>query len=113
MTDRAGDAQQTFEYELDAPPAKVWRAVTIPEYREHWLPNKVLADQSPLSIVPGEMVRYALRDEDAPFRESEVTFELSPADDGGTLFRIIHRMALPERLEAANSNSPPAMMRAA
>ncbi|WP_440495982.1 SRPBCC family protein, partial [Serratia sarumanii] len=27
-----------LEYSLDAPPEKVWRALSIPELREQWLP---------------------------------------------------------------------------
>ncbi|MGY4413517.1 hypothetical protein ACVWW4_005253 [Bradyrhizobium sp. LB7.1] len=33
------DAALVLEYEFDAPPAKVWRAVTIPALRERWLPD--------------------------------------------------------------------------
>jgi len=25
-----------FEYELDAPPEKVWRAISIPGFRDKW-----------------------------------------------------------------------------
>jgi uncharacterized protein YndB with AHSA1/START domain len=41
--------QLVFEYQLDAPPEKVWRALSIPAFRERWLPDEVEA----LSSVPG------------------------------------------------------------
>ncbi|MGG2475251.1 SRPBCC family protein, partial [Rhizobium sp. BR5] len=28
-----------LEYDLDEPPQKVWRAISIPAFREHWLPK--------------------------------------------------------------------------
>ena len=31
------DANLVLEFDFDAPPAKVWRAVTIPALRERWL----------------------------------------------------------------------------
>ena len=40
-------ANLVLDYELDAPPDKVWRAISIPELREHWLPEKHLADADP------------------------------------------------------------------
>ena len=33
-----------FEFELDEPPEKVWRAVSIAELRERWLPDVLLSD---------------------------------------------------------------------
>jgi len=40
-------ANLILDYELDAPPDKVWRAISIPELREQWLPEKHLADDTP------------------------------------------------------------------
>ena len=37
-------ANLVVEYEIDAPPEMVWRAISIPELREKWLPEKDLAD---------------------------------------------------------------------
>lgn len=94
--------QLVFEYQLDAPPEKVWRALSIPAFRERWLPAEVEA----LSSVPGEEVRYRLKEEEPPFLESVVTFRLAPSE-GGTELRIIHsltdaRMSRPPA--PANSN---------
>ena len=102
-----------LEYEFDAPPAKVWRAVTIPALRERWLPDCDLAGAEPESSIPGQEVRYRLRDSEPPFRESHVIFRIEPNEDGGTRFRIIQHacdigMKLPQ---PANSNG--CLMRAA
>ena len=105
-----------LEYELDAPPEKVWRAISIPEFRENWLPKGALADPEPATIAPGEEVRYSLRDDAPPFLESTVTFTIVPNATGGTRLRIIHELtdARPDRMAktAVNSNSPPLMLAA-
>ncbi|CAD5267143.1 MULTISPECIES: SRPBCC domain-containing protein [unclassified Bosea (in: a-proteobacteria)] len=108
IQDRA--KQLVFEYQLDAPPEKVWRALSIPAFRERWLPAEVEA----LSTVPGEEVRYRLREEEPPFLESVVTFQLAP-NEGGTELRIIHSLTdarLSQPPAPANSNQP-LMLRAA
>lgn len=97
-----------LDYELDAPPDKVWRAISTPALREAWLPKGDLAEAAPISSTPGEEVRYRMRDDEPPFLESTVTFQLSPNAIGGTRLRIIHGldavklMLRPPR--AANSN---------
>lgn len=85
------DAALVIEYELDAPPEKVWRAVTIPALRERWLPDCDLAGAEPETTVKGEEVRYRLRESEPPFRESHVTFRIEPNEAGGTRFRIIQQ----------------------
>ena len=99
----------SFDYELEAPPAKVWRALTIPEFIEKWLPAQV-ADQTrgtsepqgderlpsaPVSLRllesdPGRSVRYLWREAAGPHTASIVTFRISPNDSGGTRFRVVH-----------------------
>ena len=108
--------QMVFDYELDAPLEKVWRALSIPAFREKWLPGAGLADPEPLSSAPCEEIRYRMRDGEPPFLESVVTFQVTPNADGGTRLRIIHGLA-DARLardppKAANSNLP-CLMRAA
>ena len=112
-----GEAEDlVLEYELDAPPEKVWRAVSIAAFRERWLPKGDLAEDEPVSSAPGKEIRYRMRDSEPPFLESLVTFQVDPSVDGGTTLRIIHRLAdarlarQPPR--AANGNRPP-LMRAA
>jgi uncharacterized protein YndB with AHSA1/START domain len=105
-----------LEYELDAPVEKVWRAISTPALRETWLPSVALADAEPLSSAPCEEIRYRMRDDEPPFLESVVTFQVRPNADGGTRLRIIHGL-VDARLQrdqptAANSNMP-CLMRAA
>jgi uncharacterized protein YndB with AHSA1/START domain len=103
-------------YELDAPPEKVWRAISIAEFRERWLPKEALADPQSLSETPGKEVCYRLRDDSPPFLESTVTFAIAPNASGGTSLRIIHELtgATSERLtrSVANSNGPTLMLAA-
>lgn len=118
MKDPAGETETNdlvLEYELDAPPAKVWRAVSIPAFREQWLPDGALADATPL-LSPGDgEIRYRLRDDEPPFLESVVTFQVRPNADGGSTLRIIHAPPAPRlalAMPAANDDMP-CLMRAA
>ena len=108
--------QLVFDYELDAPPEKVWRALSIAGFREKWLPKVALADAEPVRSVPGEEIGYRMRYDEPPFLHSIVTFQLSPNADGGTHLRIIHRLAdrqaRHEPPRAANNNGR-CLMRAA
>ena len=119
MNDIEADEKTTdvvLEFELDAPPEKVWRAISIAEFRDKWLPNGDLADGEPVSCAPGEEVRYRMRDNEPPFLESIVTFQVEPNAVGGTVLRIIHGLTdvrvVQQTPVAANSNRP-VMMRAA
>ncbi len=98
-----------LEVELDAPPHKVWRAISVPGLRENWLPSKDLADPEPTVAAPGEEVRYRMRDSAPPFLESTVTLRIAPNATGGTRLRIIHELARTEgaRAIAANDNRRP------
>jgi len=100
------DEALVLEYEFDAPPAKVWRAVTIPALRERWLPDCDLAGAEPESTIAGEEVRYRLRDLEPLFRESHVIFRIEPNEDGGTRFRIIQQACddLAKLPQPANTN---------
>ena len=111
-SDEASGLEESLvlEYEFDAPPAKVWRAVTVPELRERWLPDCDLAGTEPETSTPGEEVRYRMRDSEPPFRESQVIFEIEPNVSGGTRFRIIQQ-ACAKLPQPANSNC--CVMRAA
>ncbi|MBS1166243.1 MAG: hypothetical protein H6R00_2268 [Proteobacteria bacterium] len=105
-----------LEYELDEPPHKVWRAISVPEFREAWLPRKALADPEASSLVPEQEVRYRMRESEPPFLESVVTFRITPNATGGTSLRIIHELtdARFDRLTgtAANSNNLTLMLAA-
>ena len=102
-----------FECALDAPPEKVWRALTIPEYLERWLKPDRDLDLAVVTSEENKSLTYRWREAGqgaiAGMEDSLVTFELSPTTDGGTWFRLTHApMAAPV---AANSNEP--MMMAA
>lgn len=105
-----------MEFDLDEPPQKVWRAISIPEFRENWLPKDALADPEATTVTPGQEVRYRLRDDAPPFLESTVTFTIGPNATGGTCLRISQELtdARFDRMAstAANSNSPPLMLAA-
>ncbi|MBQ0709482.1 MULTISPECIES: hypothetical protein [unclassified Ochrobactrum] len=116
MTDRQEEHREEaieLEYELDAAPQKVWRAISIPEFRENWLPSEALADPEPASCKPGEEISYRMRESEPPFLESMVTFRIVPGISGGTSLRVIHKLN-DTRLKrvaaaAANSNRAPVM----
>ncbi|MCL6713562.1 hypothetical protein M8R20_41990 [Pseudomonas sp. R2.Fl] len=110
-----GDGDLVLEYELDAPPAQVWRAISIPAFREQWLPDRALADAAPVSSVGGEEIRYRVRDDEPPFLESIVTFRIRPNEGGGSTLRIIHAPPDPRLASAAPAanDDAPVLMRAA
>ncbi len=104
-----------FECALDAPPEKVWRALTIPEYLERWLkPDKDL-DLSVVTAEENKSLTYRWREAGqgaiVGMEDSLVTFELSPMTDGGTWFKLTHApVTVPV---AANSNVAGVTMMAA
>jgi uncharacterized protein YndB with AHSA1/START domain len=116
MKDRDAEVQRlVIDFEIDATPEKVWRAVSTPALREKWLPSSDLRDAEPISSKPGEEVSFRIRDDQPPFLESTVTFQIRRNPDGGARLRIIQALADP-RLERsprpANQNRP-LLMRAA
>jgi uncharacterized protein YndB with AHSA1/START domain len=118
MSDRkpaAPTEDLVLEYELDAPPEKVWRAISIPAFREKWLPTDALADAEPISSASGEEVRYRMRDDEPPYLESVVTFQVRPNALGGAKLRIIHEPAdaLGVRQRTPANGNAPRLMRAA
>ena len=104
-----------FECTLDAPPEKVWRALTIPHYLERWLRPEQGLDLALLTAEENRSLTYRWRESGAgtaaDAEDSVVTFELSPTAEGGTWFRLTHApLSLPE---AANSNGRGPQMLAA
>lgn len=83
------------EYRLDAPPDKVWRAISIPEFRQHWLPDADLASAAPCRVEEGREIRYAMRERCPPYLESEVALRIDAAADGGTVLTVVHAVAAP------------------
>jgi uncharacterized protein YndB with AHSA1/START domain len=101
------EAEIALEYELDATPEKVWRAIAVAAFREQWLPQADLAEPEPIASIPGVEVRYRMREEGAPFPESTVTFRIEPGRQGGALLRIVHRIEGDARRTSANDNLRP------
>jgi uncharacterized protein YndB with AHSA1/START domain len=105
-----------LEFDLTDTPQKVWRAISIPEFRERWLPKEALADPDAIAVTPGKEVCYRLRGDSPPFLESIVTFTIAPNATGGTCLRVVHELTDMrfDRMAkaAANSNSPASMLAA-
>ena len=100
-------AEIALEYELDAPPEKVWRAIAVAAFRERWLPQADLAEPEPIASIPGVEVQYRMREEGAPFPESTVTFRIEAGLKGGAILRIVHRIEGDARRMSANDNLRP------
>lgn len=100
-----------FEARLDAPPEKVWRALTEPALRERWLPERDLAQSEPIHSAPGAEVRYRVHDADAPAARNIVAFTMAPDGAGGTVLKIVHAREAVALPRPANANTT--MMRAA
>ena len=123
-----------FEYDLEAPPEKVWRALTVPELVAAWLMPNTLTRTEPgerfafegkqlglpekigcevLTAEPERLLRYRWRENE--HADSIVTFELTP-HGLGTRLRVIHaapsRFAATITMCAANANGPPLQLAA-
>ena len=79
-------------HEIDAPPRKVWRALSVPELRERWLPAGALADPEATHVDPGREIAFGMRDAAPPHLGSTVTFSIEPGESGGTRLRIVHAL---------------------
>jgi uncharacterized protein YndB with AHSA1/START domain len=104
----------TVECALDAAPEKVWRALSIPAYRDAWLLPDGDAERFTAEVVeavPPHRLRLSWREGDAA--GELVTFTLEATPEGGTWLRLVHdRVAAPLRVPIpANTNT--AMLRAA
>jgi uncharacterized protein YndB with AHSA1/START domain len=109
------DRSVIVECDLDEPPEKVWRALTVPEIVESWLlPNDMRAQEGRrftlkakddeggdiacevLSVEPNRLIRYSWRGEeelrDGADRslDTVVTFVLTETPTGGTHLRLVH-----------------------
>ena len=109
------DNELVFECALDAPPEKVWRALTIPEYLARWLKPEQDVDLAVVTAEENKSLTYRWRESGQGAiigaEDSLVTFELTPTLDGGTWFKLTHApLSLPA---AANSNQRDPLMLAA
>jgi len=92
VTDTPAISPVKFEFDLDAPRSKVWRALAIPSLRDQWLPRSDLIDGQVIAVREEEVISYQMRDPTDPFLESTVTFSLIDRFDGGTRLRIVHEL---------------------
>ncbi|GAB2941059.1 SRPBCC family protein [Hafnia psychrotolerans] len=104
MTERK-NKDVVLKYDLEAPPEKVWRAISLSSLRQQWLPSQVLAESAPMCSIPGKEIRYKMQDDEPPYLASIVTFQLMPNAQGGTTLTIIHRLE-DDRLTPANDAQP-------
>ncbi len=110
MTDRD---TLVFECELDAPPEKVWRALSVPQYLRAWLKPSAHVDLHVIAAQENRSLQLRWREAGQgaalEVEDSVVTFELAPTTEGRTWFRLTHA---PEVMPvAANGNG--LMMQAA
>lgn len=110
-----------FEFELEAPLAKVWRALTVPELVERWLPAR------PGTETPGAAVKLDVIDSEQDrwirYRwhegrgslcvDSVVTFRVTPGEAGGTRLAIVHAPARTMTVPVPSNANGQALMRAA
>jgi hypothetical protein len=76
--------------DLDAPPEKVWRALSEPELVAAWLTDGDIGDTveiEVLAVEPGRQITYAWRE---AARESVVTFAVTQTASGGAHLRLVH-----------------------
>tara|TARA_R110002020_G_scaffold134603_3_gene300706 strand:- start:632 stop:973 length:342 start_codon:yes stop_codon:yes gene_type:complete len=100
------DSALVYECSLDAPPEKVWRALSIPAFLERWLKPGDDVELAVMAAHENKSLSYRWRDAGQGAAgesvDSVVTFELTPTADGGTWFKLTHApMAVPV---AANNN---------
>ena len=104
----------TVECALDAAPEKVWRALSIPEYRDAWLLPDGDAERFTAEVVeavPPHRLRLSWREGDA---DGElVTFTLTATPDGGTWLRLVHDRVIEPMRVPIPANTNVAMLRAA
>jgi uncharacterized protein YndB with AHSA1/START domain len=101
-----------IECDLSDPPAKVWRALTVPELLAAWLSDDISSpapreeesgsvlrnqevpgtlDVELLDCEPQRALRYRWRTrEGSAAMDSVLSFELTPIEGGGTHLRIVH-----------------------
>ncbi len=104
-----------YEYDIDEPPQKVWRAISDADYRERWLPANDHSDLNVVSVIPDKEVSYQIREKDSPFLESSVTIRVHPNIEGGTKLRIIHEITDPRFVQterSTNADNPLLMLAA-
>jgi uncharacterized protein YndB with AHSA1/START domain len=81
------DRAVVIECDLDAPPAKVWRAISEPDIRTEWLGEAEAGPSEVRRADPPERLDLAWPTRDG---ESLISFEVNPSGDGGSHLTITH-----------------------
>jgi uncharacterized protein YndB with AHSA1/START domain len=105
MSSEDHEDEVRFETELDAPPEKVWRALTVPEFVSLWLaPSDTRPEEGrafrlkggdgeieceTVEAKPPHTLSYSWREQGGP--DSLVRFHLAATEAGGTHLTIVHR----------------------
>jgi len=110
MTTSPDNEGLAFDCEVDAPPEKVFRALTVPAFVERWLKPGAAIEAEVVEATP-ETVRWRWREIGEP--EGFVTFSLTPTDSGGTMLRLVHVRTTPALQPAAANRNDITMMLAA
>ena len=104
------DTDLVFETVLDAPPEKIWRALTIPEFRDRWLQPPRDVEVHMVTVNDNSLLTFSWKERN---EESVVTIELTPQKNGGTGFRLTHSPATIPAAANRNATSTTTLMRAA
>src|SRR4051812_15730624 len=85
----APEGSVVVECDVEAEPQTVWRALTEPDLREAWLGPEAASITEVSEDEPGRRLSWTWRAE-GDDRTSRVSVEVTPADDGGSRFRLVH-----------------------
>jgi hypothetical protein len=109
-TRAATKTRMALTFDLDEPPEKVWRAISLPAFRDRWLPADALAGPEAIFQIPERQISYLMRENAPPFLESLVTFSIVPRPTGGACLQIVQELTKESldrlRLAAANDTGP-------
>jgi uncharacterized protein YndB with AHSA1/START domain len=89
MAPEVVDEALVIECDLDAPPAKVWRALAEQDIRAEWLGEAEAGPSEVRRADPGERLDLAWPSHEG---ESLISFEIAPSDDGGSRLTVTHRV---------------------
>jgi len=126
MSDDPGRQDLVYDFDLAAPPERVWQALTVPALLECWLlpvangtglvfegRTAGLGDRIETEVLEAEPPRYLRwRWQEANAETGVVSFTLEANDNGGTALRLVHERRAPVAMQAANAN-PVTMLLAA
>jgi uncharacterized protein YndB with AHSA1/START domain len=83
----SNNEELVFEAYLEALPEQVWRALSVPELRAAWLGE---AEEAAAEVIRSDEGERLVLDWPSGGLDTEVSFEIAPAEGGGTNLRIVH-----------------------